>query len=533
MKKMKIYIVSLFCIVSALISSSCAKKVEPAGGSPNDNNGTGSTPTVAIVCESPSAMDMTNAQNFGDGTAASCTQSALQALINTGGKINCNCGTSAFTLKLTSSLIVPNKEVILDGKNLFTVDGDNKYRIFEISSAANQDKGTLFAVQNLNLVNGKANFNSEDRGGGAIYGKAFGSLQVINVTFDNNVGPASASDDCGAVHTILYKSVVFANCVFKNNKGANGGAVGTIGSGMAFYNCVFDKNEATGTGGTFDKGGSGGAIYVDGTDQNGSPNNKIILCGCKFTNNIAGNQGGAVNVIFYDKKGSNAQIDKCSFENNKSNKEMGGGIYLMNGPLALNNSTFYQNTSPETGGGIWVTNTNITMNNCTFNKNVAGDDTKGLGGALACSGGDDKTVKITNCTFAENKAGFFATAIFNGGIMTISNTLFYNNAVASNPYAGNVINKESQLTVESGNLQFPSTYTGIYGDGVDNWLTDKVLITDAKLLSIADNEGPTKTMALPASSAAIDAGTDLNAPASDQRGKPRKGKVDIGAFEVQ
>jgi hypothetical protein len=40
-------------------------------------------------------------------------------------------------------------------------------------------------------------------------------------------------------------------------------------------------------------------------------------------------------------------------------------------------------------------------------------------------------------------------------------------------------------------------------------------------------------MALLAGSPAIDAGTLTGAPASDQRGLPRFGAVDVGAFEVQ
>jgi hypothetical protein len=491
------------------------------------------TPAVSIVCTGPTLADMTGAQKFGDGTVASCTQQALQALINTGGKIQCNCGSSAFTLKLTASVAIPNKEVIIDGGGLFTIDGDNKYRIFDKAPASNQDQGTFFGLQNMSLVNGKAALNKDERGGAAIYGRAFGSIQVINVDFNSNNGPESASDDCGAVHTIVYKSVVFSGCTFKNNNGANGGAVGTIGSGMAFYNCVFDGNKATGCDGTFAKGGSGGAIYVDGTDQNMTPNNEIVLCGCNFINNTAGYQAGAVNIVFYANKGSKATVDKCSFESNSCAKDKGGAYYHMNGPLAISNCTFYKNSSPAQGGGLWTYNTNVTMSNCTFNKNAAVNGTAGLGGAFTLGAGDAKNATITNCTFAENAAGDFATAIFNSGNMTLTNTLFYNNTTGNNPYAGNVINKGTSLDVGNGNLQFPSTYTGQYGMGTDNWINSLVLTSDPKLLSIADNEGPTKTMALPSDSPALNKGTATGAPSTDQRGKPRNGNVDIGAFELQ
>jgi hypothetical protein len=50
---------------------------------------------------------------------------------------------------------------------------------------------------------------------------------------------------------------------------------------------------------------------------------------------------------------------------------------------------------------------------------------------------------------------------------------------------------------------------------------------------LADNGGPTPTMALPADSPAINAAAPALAPATDQRGLPRGALPDIGAFEAQ
>jgi hypothetical protein len=57
--------------------------------------------------------------------------------------------------------------------------------------------------------------------------------------------------------------------------------------------------------------------------------------------------------------------------------------------------------------------------------------------------------------------------------------------------------------------------------------------TDPKLGPLADNGGPTLTMALLPGSPAIDAGSTSTAPATDQRGFPRPAGLttDIGAFE--
>jgi hypothetical protein len=57
--------------------------------------------------------------------------------------------------------------------------------------------------------------------------------------------------------------------------------------------------------------------------------------------------------------------------------------------------------------------------------------------------------------------------------------------------------------------------------------------TDPKLGPLADNGGPTLTIALLPGSPAIDAGNTSLAPATDQRGFPRPAGLaaDIGAFE--
>ena len=56
---------------------------------------------------------------------------------------------------------------------------------------------------------------------------------------------------------------------------------------------------------------------------------------------------------------------------------------------------------------------------------------------------------------------------------------------------------------------------------------------DPPLGALADNGGPTRTHALLAGSAAVNAGTSTGAPATDQRGvtRPQGAGVDIGAFE--
>ncbi|MBD2768293.1 T9SS type A sorting domain-containing protein [Hymenobacter sp. BT664] len=486
------------------------------------------------ICPAPPPITMTNPVSFGNGTPGSCTQAALQQLINAGGNIVCNCGPAPYTLTLTSTLQVPNVRVVIDGLNRLTISGGNTVRIFDKATAAGPGDATLLGLQNMILRDGFVVDNgTDDRlGGAAIRGRANGRLQVTNVQFINNVGPVLQSDACGAVHTVVYDDVSFVGCSFTNNRGANGGAVGTIGSAQRFINCLFENNQATGTGGTFDKGGIGGAVYVDGVDQNGVTNT-MSLCGCQLRRNTANQQGGAAALIFYENKESTATIDRCTFEDNTVNSDgdLGGGLYYLNGPLTLTNSTFARNTTPGAGGGVWLTNTLLNVRNCTFTGNV----TAGLGGGLAISGGAEKRANLLNTTFSANRAGNFGSAIFNIGTLTLGNSIFYNNltgsANQSNAYAGGTINNGSELTVAAGNLQWPENFV-VDGNTVrEGWLTNDVLVADARLAPLANNGGPTPTQALPAGSPAINIGTAPGAPATDQRGAPRVGQPDAGAYE--
>jgi hypothetical protein len=65
-------------------------------------------------------------------------------------------------------------------------------------------------------------------------------------------------------------------------------------------------------------------------------------------------------------------------------------------------------------------------------------------------------------------------------------------------------------------------------DGANNLIGGNPL-----LAALGDYGGPTQTMPLLPGSPAIGRGTTTGAPATDQRGQPRAGRVDIGAFQSQ
>ena len=88
--------------------------------------------------------------------------------------------------------------------------------------------------------------------------------------------------------------------------------------------------------------------------------------------------------------------------------------------------------------------------------------------------------------------------------------------------------RQLQRTVSDGgtNLQFPGTTCSL-----------SITSADPLLGPLANNGGPTQTMAIPAGSPAVDANTEIcpPTPATDQRGvaRPQGPACDIGAFELQ
>ncbi len=479
-------------------------------------------------------VDMSNAVVVGDGTAQSCTEEAIRKAIETADTILCNCGASPPTIQIQREIVL-SKDLVFDGGSI-TFDGGSKTRTFRKEPAANQAAGLSFIIQNCSFTNGLG-----DSLGGAIYNRTFGTFTAINVSFSNNRCAVLETPDWGggAVYSLLQREVIFSNCTFTNNSGANGGAIGGIGNSMTIINCSFENNRATGKGGGADvgptgKGGIGGAIYIDNVNINGI-NAYLRIAGSSFKGNRSNDHAGALFTYFIAGSGSSALIDRCLFSNNAEQVTKAGAIYHQNGTLLLANSTFTGNRTPTQGAGLWTHGAQSIITNSTFHDNAVTKE-NGLGGAYCLSQGSSQ---ITHCTFANNSSTHFAAAIMNSGTLTIVNTLFYNNtldytATNHNAWAGVTINKGSTLSDGSGNMQWPISYQSPNNTMVtDEWLNENpnVMQDDAQLQSLADNGGPTLTMALPSGSPAINKGVTNPAIPIDQRGESRDASPDIGAFE--
>jgi hypothetical protein len=252
-------------------------------------------------------------------------------------------------------------------------------------------------------------------------------------------------------------------------------------------------------------GDGGGILVVD--------NEQVTLNQVVLTGNVAGQNGGGISAPPEELTSTAVTIIASTISGNRVTggavEGLGGGIYAL-GDLTIVNSTISGNSvenmvGTNQGGGVLVgidpantAGTKASVLNSTIAGNSVGAG--GVGGGLAVY---NPTVGVVTALDVKN-------TIIAGN--TIAGTPGNCGAVALVTSANNLSNDTSCMFTDAGSRQN----------------------VDPLLGALADNGGPTDTMALPAGSPAIDAGTNVGCPATDQRGvtRPQGSACDIGAFEL-
>ncbi|MGD0525157.1 MAG: choice-of-anchor Q domain-containing protein, partial [Polyangiaceae bacterium] len=492
---------------SSSSSSSGSSSSGADGGDQTGYDGAAPPPPATTCTPAAQPVDVSKPTTVvGNGTAASCTEAALDAAVATGGVVAFDCGSSPVTITVTAEVPVTG-DTTIDGGKLVTLSGGKSTRILHIKSAWNVPT-PLLTVQNLAFTDGFTsdvpNTSSTAEGGAAIFEDG-GSLTVIGCTFTNNQCASSGEDvSGGAINGQGVGTLIVESSVFTGNSGSNGGAVGTQDETVTISNCTFAGNSATGTGGNPGNGGDGGAMSYDGAHV------PWTMCGDSFTQNHANAAGGAVFRVAYNDEPVN--IDRSVFDRNSVDPTSGnaGGLYLEYATITMTATTI-SNNSANYGGGIWIGHDAIAA---LTNDTIAGN-TANLGGGVWFAGGVTGT--LLNVTVANNPGNGMA-----GGDtgVTLQNTL-----VAGNTH-GNV----------DGEAQCDHTHTGA-GVNMENPLdpsspcTSAVVVADPLLGALQDNGGVTETMLPAAGSPAIGKGTGC--PPTDQRGLPRGSPCTLGAVEPQ
>ena len=310
-------------------------------------------------------------------------------------------------------------------------------------------------------------------------------------------------------------TVTISGVTIENGRGDHGGG-GVFNSGtLTVSNSTLTGNSATNANG-------GGAIYND-------------LGALTVTNStVSGNSATAIS-------GASAS---------------GGGIFTYHGTLTVNNSTLTGNSTSapagDFGGGISSFGSSVTVTNSIVTANSAS-----YGGGIDNMIG---TLTLTNSTISANSA-LYGGGVFNSGDGTavVTNSTISGNSAS---YGGGISNGNSTLTVKSMIVANTSSGGNCYlapqgsltsaGHNLSDDATcafsgtGDINSTPAGLdpTGLQYNGGPTQTIALLTTSAAVDAipvspvnyctAVDGGTPiATDQRGvtRPHGSACDIGAFE--
>ncbi|HVA51251.1 MAG TPA: FG-GAP-like repeat-containing protein, partial [Pirellulales bacterium] len=304
---------------------------------------------------------------------------------------------------------------------------------------------------------------------------------------------------------------------------------------------------------TIDQTTSGGArvFQIEATDANNNPVDisvsDLTVTGGDAQGGYPADLGGGI-----DNYGSLA-VTTTTISGNSA--AAGGGIFNESGAtLTLTDSTVSNNSATEHGGGI--DNDSGAAAAVTASTIVGNSATGDAGGIFDNTGG---SLSVIDSTFTGN-SGSLGGAIYNAGTTTVTYSTLSGNPATQGGGIDNLSGATANVanTILAGNAATGSDpdvagayaatdadLIGVVGDAsgftTSGPVPTIVLGTDSSsaigLGPLADNGGPTQTMALLAGSPAIGAG-DVSPPApfslpkTDQRGNPRlDGVTDIGAYQ--
>jgi hypothetical protein len=425
------------------------------------------------------------------------------------------------TINLASTLTISGDLTIQGpGASTIAVSGQNSIQDLAV------DAGVTASISRLSMIDGQGT------SGGGIQND--GNLTVTSMTFtDDQAGYNTASQwspgQGGGIYNAAGATLVISSSQFTNDRACNvRGGAGIYNAGtLTLFTSRFSGNMVTdpfvGAGYMGDSLYNAATATVDLCTFRADVFNSIDSSGNLTIRQSSVSGDSTVGIISY----GTATIDSCTVSGNGSSfaGTYGGGV-LAKGNLTLVNSTIADNH----GVGLTVYRgqsathlpTAVSIVLCTIADNTVtttpGDVTTGAGIDVQYAGAFTQ-ISLHDTIVAGNEL------VPSGGGTAVLHDLYTGttNSILAKP--PQYISLGYNLIQAPGGVTFTGTAAGnIYG-------------VNPMLGPLANNGGPTRTMALEAGTPALDAGDPDTAglPATDQRGLPRvvDGRVDIGAFEVQ
>ena len=427
---------------------------------------------------------------------------------------------SGSTITLTGGELYITKNLKIDGdldNNTtpdITIRTDSEDRIFRIANAL------LVSLDGLIISDGGP--SPGFYGAGVAIGTG-GITTIKNSTIRNNGDWRGAWNlQGGGIHNL--GSLYLDNCRVYGNKAQSGGGIYNSHF-LSVINSSIDSNNGK---------TQGGGIYTSATAS-------VNVSGSEIKYNkldrLIGDPADPVGAGVYNLGNfvMNTSVIKGNSITNYSvpgpffpKYGAAGGLYNL-GIATISRSAFIGN-SAERGGGVMNVE-EMTLENCTFYYNRSDFGGAIFNSTLASGPGTDEKLIVRNCTIYKNTAvanqggGIYFYWASGPGGERISNTIIAGNDYVTGGNDCQIVPGRGSLEVNGYNLIEDNSCSPTYSG-------------DPRLGELAQNGGPTETVALLAGSRAIDAGGNLyvtGTMTTDQRGSgyPRikYGRVDIGAFE--
>ena len=399
---------------------------------------------------------------------------------------------------------------------------------FENNKAANYG-GAIYTTTDLTISNSEFKGNdlsvhhtSGEYGGYAIWAQKPASLTINEGSKFTNNGASYVNGDKVYGAVAVFAAATISDCVFTNNAGRWGGAIGSYGYStgtLTITGTKFNNNKAYNGGAVFsqkkaltvdtsefiaNEATDGGAIDHDAEKASGydavisnsvfdankaSRYGSAIIAlsgftytGCNFTNNVA--SAGTATIHYCtnpstdDVNFADSSITNCKFEDNSANWY--GAVYFVgtksltvSGSNFTNNKNTGQVTDRPTGALVFQGNS-LTVSDSEFNNNEANT----YGAALAIWSGD---ASVADTIFDGNTAGGEAAAIYlNSGNLALS--------------GNTIVGDAEEIFINSGKVTSQINVTILNGG---SYITHDVIypvnatITDDAGNLIADLEGIT------------------------------------------
>ena len=376
------------------------------------------------------------------------------------GTVTCGTGTviySAVADQNIDSLTYYN--LITSGSGIKTLCGN-----VTVENTLNTGAGTTFALSDKTL-----NLGSDHAGTGWWTNAA---------TFDNGTGTVNYAET--GDQTILALEYYGLGVAGTGSTKTFENGITKVGAEISLTDTITLTGSSAGNV-TVEAGGASRVFNISlGSGKSAAIRNLTITGG-----NAGDNYGGG---IYFHPSDLLSALDLENCEISVNTARDGGGVFIDGGLLNVDGCTFTANNATRNGGGLAVTEASLNMRNCTISGNTGADYCGGIAALNASS-----VLYLINTTIRGNDGGLFGPGGFNN-----DNTTYLLNTIVINNTKGAGV--ASDIWSEDGGTI--TAYYSWYG-AVDGVITTQAAApnvttayTAGDLGALADNGGPTLTMAL-------------------------------------